>query len=345
VDPIMNPYEIAHQQAGLVDRSSRGTVQVTGADRTQFLQGLLTNDIKSLAPSRGCYAAWLTPQGRMITDMCVFVLDERILLDVRAVDASTIGRRLEQLVFSEDVQIQDLTKELTQMRVVGPDSPRALIAALGTLTPQPLPVATEELNHWPEYQSATIPLDDTSVLIVRDDELGVMGFDIHTFGPRHVATAARIRTSLEQHGVVAIDHQTTETLRIEAGRPLFGVDMDEDTIPLEAGIEDRAINFSKGCYVGQEVIVRVTSRGHGRVVRRLVGLRLEGRVPSHGDALFGKERDIGLITSATYSPGLSAPIALGYVHRDFVEPGTPVTVGHDGIATGTVTPLPFRTSG
>ena len=114
-----------------------------------------------------CMAA---PQGRMITDMCVFVLDERILLDVRP-DASTIGRRLEQLVFSEDVQIQDLTKELTQMRVVGPDSPRALIVALGTLTPQPLPVTMEELNHWPEYQSATIPLDDTPALIVRDDEL------------------------------------------------------------------------------------------------------------------------------------------------------------------------------
>ncbi len=340
----MNPYEIAHQQAGLIDRSSRGTLQVTGADKTSFLQGLLTNDIKSLVHHRGCYAAWLTPQGRMITDMRVLVLDEQILLDVRAVDASTIGRRLEQLVFSEDVQIRDLTKELTQMRVVGPGGARALSVALGTLDVRPLPATAEELAHWPDYQSATIVMDDTPVLIVRDDELGVMGFDIHTFGQRHLATAARIRTSLEQQRVIPIDHQTTETLRIEAGRPLFGVDMDEDTIPLEAGIEDRAISFSKGCYVGQEVIVRVTSRGQGRVVRKLVGLRLEGRVPSHGDPLFGKERDIGRITSATYSPAVSAPIALGYVHRDFVEPGTPVTVGRDGIATGTVTPLPFRTS-
>jgi folate-binding protein YgfZ len=345
VDPIMNPYEIAHQQAGLVDRSSRGTVQVTGADRTSFLQGLLTNDMTSLPRNRGCYAAWLTPQGRMITDMRVLLLDERILLDVRAVDASTIARRLEQLVFSEDVQVHDLTKELTQMRVVGPRSPRALTVALGTLNSQPLPVTAEELEPWPEYQGATILVDDTPVLIVRDNELGVMGFDIYTFGPRQLATAARIKTSLEQQGVVAIDHQTTETLRIEAGRPLFGVDMDEDTIPLEAGIEDRALSFSKGCYVGQEVIVRVTSRGQGRVVRKLVGLRLEGPVPSYGDPLFGKGRDIGRITSATYSPGLSAPIALGYVHRDFVEPGTSVTVGHDGFATGTVTPLPFLSSG
>ena len=152
----MNPHEIAHQQAGLVDRSSRGTVQVTGADRTQFLQGLLTNDIKSPAPGRGCYAAWLL-QGRMITDMCVFVLDERILLDVRP-DADDWTATGTTGLFGRR---RTLTKELTQMRVVGPDSPRALIVALGTPTTQPLPVTMEELNHWPEYQSATIPLDDT----------------------------------------------------------------------------------------------------------------------------------------------------------------------------------------
>ena len=341
-DPAMNPYEIAHQRVGLVDRSTRGTLQVTGIDRITFLHGLLTNDINSLVPGRGCYAAWLTPQGRMITDMRVLVLDARILLDVRAVDAPAIARRLDQLVFSEDVQVRDLTNELTQVRVVGPGVPHAVMAALESLSPQLLPVTASELEHWSDYQSVTLLLDDSQVLIVRDDELGVIGCDIYTAqGPS--AAAARIQAALEQQRVEPIDHHTTETLRIEAGRPLFGVDMDEETIPLEAGIEDRAISFSKGCYVGQEVIVRVTSRGHGRVVRKLVGLVLDdARVPAHGDPLFGKDREIGRVTSATYSPALSAPIALGYVHRDFAEPGTPVTVGRDGFAAGTVTPLPFR---
>jgi folate-binding protein YgfZ len=339
----MNSYEMALQGVGLVDRSSRGTVEVTGVDRTSFLHGLLTNDIKSLVPGRGCYAAWLTPQGRMITDMRVLVLEERILLDVRAVDVSRIAGRLEQLVFSEDVQIHDLTNELSQTRVVGPGAPQAVTEALASLTTRPLPVTADELEHWTDYQSARFLSAEGQVLVVRDDELGVIACDIYTSGRGDDVAAKRVWESLQQQGIATLDHETTETLRIEAGRPLFGIDMDEETIPLEAGIEDRAISFSKGCYVGQEVIVRVTSRGHGRVARKLVGLALDGRrVPAHGDALLAKEREIGRITSATYSPRLGAPIALGYVHRDFVEPGTSVVVGRDGFATAIVTPLPFR---
>lgn len=313
---------------------------MTGADRVSFLHGLLTNDIKALGPGRGCYAAWLTPQGRMITDVRVLVSDERILLDVRAVDASTIARRLEQLVFSEDVQLSDLTNDTTQMRVLGSHAPDAVIAALGALI-GPLPMNADELRQWTDYQSSNFSVEDGQVLIVRNDDLAVVGYDIYVLGRRHVVAAGEIRASLQQEGVEEIDHETAEALRIEAGRPLFGADMDEETIPLEAGIEDRAISFSKGCYVGQEVIVRVTSRGHGRVARRLVGLTLNGgRVPVHGDLLFSDEREIGRITSATQSPALGRPIALGYVHRDFTEPGTQVLVGRDGSAA-IVTRLPF----
>ncbi len=119
----------------------------------------------------------------------------------------------------------------------------------------------------------------------------------------------------------------TETLRIEAGRPRFGLDMTTDTIPLEAGIEDRAISFTKGCYVGQEVIVRVTHRGHGRVARRLVSIVLPaGRVPGPGDAILAGDRQVGEITSATESPKLGSALALGYVQRDHAAAGTALTV-------------------
>jgi folate-binding protein YgfZ len=338
----MNAYEIAHQHVGFVERSTRGTVEISGVDRVSFLHGLLTNDIKSLAPGRGCYAAWLTPQGRMITDMRVLVLDKRILLDVRVVDAPAIARRLEELVFAEDVRIRDVTGEFTQIRVLGPDAPKAALAALASLTMQAVSVTVDELEHWSDYQSISPSFDALQLLLIRDDELGVVGYDVYVGGPGHQASVTRVKTSFAQQGVVPIDHQTTETLRIEAGRPLFGVDMDEETIPLEAGIEDRAISFSKGCYVGQEVIVRVTSRGHGRVVRKLVGLVLDdGHVPAHDDVLFSKEREVGRITSATYSPSLSAPIALAYVHRDFTEPGTQVTVGRGAAITAIVRQLPF----
>jgi folate-binding protein YgfZ len=120
--------------------------------------------------------------------------------------------------------------------------------------------------------------------------------------------------------------EVIEAARIEAGYPLFGVDMTEDTIPLEAGIEDRAISFTKGCYVGQEVIIRVLHRGHGRVAKKLVALRIEGNhLPARNAAIFAGDRGIGVITSAASSPTLGS-IALGYVHRDYVAPGTRIDV-------------------
>jgi folate-binding protein YgfZ len=126
---------------------------------------------------------------------------------------------------------------------------------------------------------------------------------------------------------------------VESGMPLFGRDMDEETIPLEAGIESRAISFTKGCYVGQEVIIRVLHRGHGRVARRLVGLTLDGdRVPEAGAAIRSGDREIGHVTSSSASPALQRPIALAYLHRDFLEPGTAVTVGDQN---ATVAALPF----
>jgi folate-binding protein YgfZ len=146
-------------------------------------------------------------------------------------------------------------------------------------------------------------------------------------------------TRLRSHGAIDVQDAVVETTRIEAGRPRFGVDMSEDTIPLEAGIEDRAISRTKGCYVGQEIIIRVLDRGHGRVARRLVGLKLAAAtVPARGDAIRSGEREIGQVTSAAYSPLLDTPVALGYVHRDFTEPGTSVDVaGHPA----TVAETPF----
>ena len=142
---------------------------------------------------------------------------------------------------------------------------------------------------------------------------------------------------------MSADADDAEIVRIESGRPRFGVDMDDETIPLEAGIDGRAISRTKGCYVGQEVIIRVLDRGHGRVVRRLVGLRIDGAsAPAHDDGLFAGDREIGRVTSAAVSPRAGAPIALGYVHRDFVAPGTRLDVVHGGARLGAqVVDLPF----
>jgi folate-binding protein YgfZ len=146
---------------------------------------------------------------------------------------------------------------------------------------------------------------------------------------------------LRTAGASALGSLALEALRIEAGTPRFGIDMTDDTIPLEAGIEGRAISFTKGCYVGQEVIIRILHRGHGRVARRLVGLRLDGEdVPLPGSTISTAGRDVGAITSAVFSPGLQGAIALGYVHRDASASGTSVTVGA-AATPATVTDLPF----
>jgi folate-binding protein YgfZ len=213
------------------------------------------------------------------------------------------------LIFSEDVQVVDVSREIEIIGVHGPSAPALTQRATG------LPVDTL-VNQYDNVTSG-----DTT--IVRDDNLALAGFDIHVPS----AEAHVLREKLSDGGAVSASAETYETLRIEAGRPRFGLDMTTDTIPLEAGIEDRAISFTKGCYVGQEVIVRVTHRGHGRVARRLVSIVLPaGRVPGPGDAICAGDRQVGEITSATESPKLGSALALGYVQRDHAAAGTALTV-------------------
>jgi folate-binding protein YgfZ len=159
----------------------------------------------------------------------------------------------------------------------------------------------------------------------------------------YVESAVRpdLERALVQRGAVNADQAAIGAARIAAGYPVFGIDMTDDTIPLEAGIEERAISFNKGCYVGQEVIIRVLHRGHGRVARRLVALRLEREGAVNGAKIVAGDREVGAVTSAAVSPDLGA-IALGYVHRDFTEPGSRVSVGsQDGPIEAVVSTRPI----
>ena len=307
-------YRALRHQAGLVRRGDRGVLSVTGGDRLSWLQGLVTNDVLSLPVGGVCDAAYLTPQGRMITDLRVINLPERALLDVPGSLAENLRARLDALIFAEDARVADLSATLTLVDLHGPAASAVRERAAEALAP------------WAEA-------------IVEDAAFGVPGYSV--FVP--VARADGVVNVLTDAGAPETTLATLDVLRVEAGRPAFLIDMDEHTIPLEAGLEDRAISFTKGCYVGQEVIVRVMHRGGGRVARKLVGLRLEqGELPKSGDAILSADREIGRVTSAVWSPALQAGIALGYVHRDFVEPGTAVTVRTAAALLGaTVSELPF----
>jgi folate-binding protein YgfZ len=327
-------YRALHEGIGLVDRSGRGQLSFRGADRAAFLQGLLTNDIQALEPGKGCYAALLTANGRMIADMRVFDLGDRVLMDVDAASAASLRDRFDQFIFSEDVQVSDESGSLREIGVYGPQAARLISAALGLDTDAP------DLEGMPMYASHSFETVKGRVLVLRSDDCGVSGFDLVVEASQAETLAADLRGA----GAIDVSAEVAEVTRVEGGRPLFGVDMDEETIPLEAGIEHRAISPTKGCYVGQEIIIRVLHRGHGRVAKRLTGLVLEpaAAVPVKGDLVRSGERQVGVITSATHSPALARPIAMGYVHRDFVEPSTELTVSSEGREQrASVVPLPF----
>jgi len=261
----LDGYQAVQATGGVVRRTDRRVLAVSGADRASWLQGLLTNDVESMAEGEVRYAAYLTPQGRMITDMNVVAHGSRLLLDVPAPLASSLRDKLDALIFSEDVQITD-------------ESGRVLVWTVITDT-------------FTDIVAESLPVE---------------------FKP-----------------LPELDLDTFEVIRIERGIPKFLSDMGEDTIPLEAGIEDRAISFTKGCYVGQEVIVRVTHRGGGRVAKRLVKWHADDSasvVPMPESRMFALDRDIGRVTSSAFSPSLNKVVGLGYVHRDFAEPETPITI-------------------
>jgi folate-binding protein YgfZ len=286
-------YDALLSGSAVVRRTDRGIVRLLGADRITWLQGLITNDISSLAEGQRVYGAYLTPQGRMITDMWVAAAGDALLLEVPTSLAADLATRLDSLIFAEDVQVEDATNAVTVLQVFGakPD-------AGGT----------------------------DAVIVVPASEYGVPSRVAYV----PAAESARFLSGLRDSHV-EVDLDTLEVLRVEAGVPRFLADMTDDTIPLEAGIEDRAISFTKGCYVGQEVIVRVTTRGGGRVAKKLVGLRIEGGAepPAPGATIRAGERVVGRVTSAVFSPRCAGVIALGYVHRDFTEPGTSLEVEHD----------------
>ena len=302
------------ESAAIGSISPRAQIAVAGSDRAAYLQGLLTNDVVALAEGSGCYAAWLSPQGRMLTDMHVLQSSGMILLDVPAGEASAVLARLDQFLFSEDVRIESLVEAMTGVWVHGPKAASVIEHVVGADLKVGLYAA------WTDYHHDTGTFDGNPVSVARIDQLGVPGYCV--FLAR--AAEARFVAAAVEAGARVVGAEALDTARIEAGYPLFGVDMTDDTIPLEAGIDQRAISFTKGCFVGQEVVIRVLHRGGGRVVKKLVGLTLSGQA-AVGSKILSGEREIGALTSVATSPRFGV-VALGYVHRDFTVPGTEVQV-------------------
>jgi tRNA-modifying protein YgfZ len=312
VATIEQDYRQIVEAAAIGAVAETAQLAVAGKDRRSFLQGLLTNDIEALAEGSGCYAAWLTPQGRMLTDMHVLESDGMILLDLPAAQAEATAARLDQFLFSEDVKLGSLAGALATVWVHGPGAAAALEKSLD---------GTSGLNEWAQYRHAHVGFAGESLVLVRIDQLAVPGYCAY------LSTARRgeLVAALEAAGARQVGADAIAAARVEAAYPVFGADMTADTIPLEAGLEPRGISTTKGCYVGQEVIIRVLHRGHGRVARKLVTLKLEAAGAVARSKILDGDKEVGFVTSATVSPA-SGAIALAYVHRDLAVDGAQVSV-------------------
>jgi folate-binding protein YgfZ len=304
-------YRQLREECGLLDRSDRGKLLVSGPDAAEYLQGQLTNDVEALAPGEGQYAALLDRKGHMQADMRVLrpAADE-VWLDTEPEALPAARRHLAMYSIGREVKVADVSGERAILSLIGPRSVE--IAGAAALPPN----ACEE----------------TSVAGVECLAAGTReGIDLISAA----ADASRLREALLAAGAVEVSSEAVEILRIESGTPRFGVEMRTETMPAEAGIVEDAVSFTKGCYIGQETVARLHYKGKPN--RHLRGLRLSAPAES-GVLLHLGEKEVGRLGGSAVSPALG-PIGLAILRRE-AEPGTELAVGEDGV-TARVVDLPF----
>ena len=312
-DALAAEHRALSEGCGLLDRSERGKLALTGPDAKTFLNGQVTNEIEALQAGCGCYAAFLTPKGKMLGDLRVLDLGEELWLDTERAALQELFNMIRRYRVGYDFELHKRTLERGLLSLIGPRAREVAEARdLGS----------------DEHDNLAADLDGLTVTLVATD----VGVDLICDSAR----TAALRQALERRGAAAVSETAAECLRVELGRPRYGVDMDETTIPQEAGLNQRAVSFTKGCYVGQETVARLHYRG--RPTRHLRGLRLTGPAAT-GEPIRLGDREVGRLGTVALSPS-HGPIALALLRRE-AEPGATVAVGDSGAVTGEVVELPF----
>ncbi len=313
--------------AGLIDLSARGRILVSGSDALMFLNGLITNDMKTLARNAWMPAAFANVQGRLIAAVRVIHREDGYLIDTDAGTRDSVIKLVERFTLAGDFRVTDLSSEVTTLSLQGSKAAEIIASMFGT--------ETSEIAH---HEVSNPKLDNGQpATIIRATHTTEDGFDLFV----DTADAQGLRDLLIAAGATQIGEEVAETLRIEAGIPLFGVDMDQTTIISETNLED-AVSDTKGCYIGQEIIVRIKHRGH--VAKKLTGIVFENEHQVEKDAkIFSVgDQEIGRVTSTAFSPRLNRTIALAYLKYDYLEPGTEGKVSAQGEEfAASVVELPF----
>lgn len=308
LDTLSADYRTITEACGLLDRSERGKLALSGSDAAGFLQGQVSNDVEGLDPGSGCYAAFLTPKGKMLGDLRILNTGEELLLDTERVALQGLFNMIRRFSIGYQVELHKRTLECGLLSLIGPET------------------AVEGL---PAEEHAHIPvcIGGVGARAIRTD----VGVDLLC----DAGDTDALRAALEETGAVAIGEAAAECVRVERGRPRYGTDLDDSVIPQEAGLNERAVSFTKGCYVGQETVARLFYRGKPN--RQLRGLRLSGPAEPGAELTF-EERGVGRLTSVAQSPRFG-PIGLALVRRE-APPGTTVSLS-DGLSAEVIE-LPFR---
>jgi tRNA-modifying protein YgfZ len=316
LDTLSTDYRTITEACGFVDRSARGKLALTGSDAAVFLQGQVSNDVEGLAAGAGCYAAFLTPKGKMLGDLRILNTGDELLLDTERIALQPLFNMIRRFSIGYAVELHKRTLERGLLSLIGPEA-----QAVAGVDDLPSDEHAHVSNSFGGLPTRAIRTDAGVDLLCEAGDL------------------EPLRAALEEAGAVPVSEAAAECLRVEHGRPRYGIDLDETVIPQEAGLNDRAVSFTKGCYVGQETVARLYYRGKPN--RQLRGLRLS-EPASAGAELTFEGRAVGRLTSVATSPRFG-PIALGFVRRE-APPGSTVSVG---LAPGAelsaeIIELPFR---
>ena len=305
-------YEALTTAVGLVDLSFRGRLCIAGADQIRFLHGQVTNDVKKLQVGQGCYAALITAKGKMQSDLNIYRLANEILLDFEPGLTDAIQHRLEKYIIADDVQMVDVSNDYGLLSVQGKNAAETLVAS-GLAGAPPTNSMDNILTSFGELME---------IYVMRHERFNAGGFDLFVPTGSMEALAQRLLAAIESQGGALCGWDALELARFEAGIPRFGLDMDETNLPLEAGLENRAVSFSKGCYIGQEVISRIKTYGQVAKSLRVLVFQKEPSVPIlRGEKLFHQDKEIGYITSGVFSPRRNKSLAMGYVRKECNQPG------------------------
>ncbi|MBI4446787.1 MAG: aminomethyl transferase family protein [Acidobacteria bacterium] len=303
----LQEYEAVLNSVGLLDFRHRAKIEISGKDRVGFLHNMITNEVNRLPDFSGQYGTLLTPRGKIIADFFYYRFPEFLLLDQERELAPRTIQTLEKYIIMDEVFLRDLSDDLGHFSLQGPRSLDLAQAVLGCAV---APV---------EFELREVMWGEARVWLIRKNTLAPQGCELIV--PRSAASVLR-QELLEKgvpFGVRMISQETENVLRLEASIPRFGIDMDESHYPMEARL-DTAISLTKGCYMGQEVVARAINLGG--VSKLLMGIKIQGKAPRRGSRILDTEgKEIGIVTSAEFSPRLSHAIALGYIKRSFANPG------------------------